>query len=225
MASRDRIGFDGIVQTVYRPVESFVHIKQGKPESVLPTVGTPLRRLREEKNWSLRRLAAESGVSVAAIQRIEIGAASGRLSTVMALTEALGAPLESLVDLVHARGHSRSWVQVMVPKRPLGEVDLTGDLRDPELRSTLVVVRAGARLLYAADAAGRRARCLYVLAGRLLIEFDDSSSETLAVGDAMHLMACDGMYLVNPSARSDVHVLCVADSGPRRRPGSRRGKP
>lgn len=177
-------------------------------------LGQPLRQLRIGRKWSLRRLAAESGISVAAIQRIETGAAHGRLATVLALTEAMGEPIERVVDLVQMRKQQRNWVHVAVPRRPNLEVDLTADLREPQLRSSVVVVPAGSRLLYTPQPVGGPS-CLYVLAGRAEIVFADGSSELVAGGDAVHLMASEPMTWLGRGA-ADTQILCVTDSRGRR---------
>lgn len=58
-----------------------------------PVRGSELRRRREMKNWSQRRLAEESGVTIGVIQRSELssdGAARTRDDNLTALARALG---------------------------------------------------------------------------------------------------------------------------------------
>jgi transcriptional regulator with XRE-family HTH domain len=59
-------------------------------------IGSALRDLRDGNNLTARQLAAQSGVSAAMISRIENGQASPSISTLSALSGALGVPLVSL---------------------------------------------------------------------------------------------------------------------------------
>ena len=63
----------------------------------LRSLGRRLRELREARSWSLKRLSAESGVSVAAIQKIESGDTNPNLLTVLAIADVLGESVDRLV--------------------------------------------------------------------------------------------------------------------------------
>lgn len=59
-------------------------------------IGAALRDLREDRGFSARHLAARADVSAAMISRIENGLVSPSISTLNALSRALGVPLVSL---------------------------------------------------------------------------------------------------------------------------------
>ncbi len=58
---------------------------------------TLLRRWRERRGWSLRKLGAESGVSYVTVQRIEAGKMSPTLDTLEKLASALGITVRDLI--------------------------------------------------------------------------------------------------------------------------------
>lgn len=62
----------------------------------VPSLGARLREERLRRGLSLRRLAAEVGVSASAISQIETGKSRPSVSTLYAMTTALGISLESL---------------------------------------------------------------------------------------------------------------------------------
>ena len=53
----------------------------------LRSLGRRLRELREARSWSLKRLSSESGVSIAAIQKIESGETNPNLLTVLSIAD------------------------------------------------------------------------------------------------------------------------------------------
>ena len=59
-------------------------------------VGSRLRRLRKERDLSIRALARSSGLSANAISVIERGLSSPSISTLHKITEALGIPITSI---------------------------------------------------------------------------------------------------------------------------------
>src|SRR5215207_11626140 len=64
-------------------------------EAVSLNIGERLRALREERNISMRALAAKSGLSANALSMIERGKASPSVSTLYKLAEALGISITS----------------------------------------------------------------------------------------------------------------------------------
>jgi transcriptional regulator with XRE-family HTH domain len=64
-------------------------------DAVSVNVGERLRELREERNISMRTLAARSGLSANALSMIERGKASPSVSTLYKLAEALGISITS----------------------------------------------------------------------------------------------------------------------------------
>ena len=59
--------------------------------------GKNLRTARLERGWSQAELARETGLSVSEVSRIERGAREVRLTTLLRLVDALGAPPDELL--------------------------------------------------------------------------------------------------------------------------------
>jgi transcriptional regulator with XRE-family HTH domain len=68
------------------------------PPAAVPPVGTRIRQARLAHGTSLRALAREIGVSASLISQIENGKSQPSVSTLYAITTALGISVESLFD-------------------------------------------------------------------------------------------------------------------------------
>lgn len=68
------------------------------PPAAVPAVGARIRQARLERGTSLRALAREIGVSASLISQIENGKSQPSVSTLYAITTALGISVESLFD-------------------------------------------------------------------------------------------------------------------------------
>ncbi|MEU3885376.1 XRE family transcriptional regulator [Streptomyces sp. NPDC029041] len=68
------------------------------PPAVVPPVGARIRQARLERGTSLRALAREIGVSASLVSQIETGKSQPSVSTLYAITTALGISVESLFD-------------------------------------------------------------------------------------------------------------------------------
>ncbi|MEV5101895.1 helix-turn-helix domain-containing protein [Streptomyces massasporeus] len=66
--------------------------------AVVPPVGARIRQARLERGTSLRALAREVGVSASLVSQIETGKSQPSVSTLYAITTALGISVESLFD-------------------------------------------------------------------------------------------------------------------------------
>ncbi|MFC9503136.1 helix-turn-helix domain-containing protein [Streptomyces sp. NPDC057002] len=66
--------------------------------AVVPPVGARIRQARQERGTSLRALAREVGVSASLVSQIETGKSQPSVSTLYAITTALGISVESLFD-------------------------------------------------------------------------------------------------------------------------------
>ena len=67
--------------------------------AVVPPVGARIRQARQERGTSLRALAREVGVSPSLVSQIETGKSQPSVSTLYAITTALGISVESLFDI------------------------------------------------------------------------------------------------------------------------------
>ncbi|MER7477910.1 XRE family transcriptional regulator [Streptomyces sp. NPDC126510] len=79
--------------------------------AVVPPVGARIRQARLDRGTSLRALAREIGVSASLVSQIETGKSQPSVSTLYAITEALGISVESLFD---ARESPRKMVRQSV---------------------------------------------------------------------------------------------------------------
>jgi transcriptional regulator with XRE-family HTH domain/quercetin dioxygenase-like cupin family protein len=68
------------------------------PPAAVPPVGARIRQARTAKGVSLRALARDVGVSASLVSQIETGKSQPSVSTLYAITTALGISLESLFD-------------------------------------------------------------------------------------------------------------------------------
>jgi transcriptional regulator with XRE-family HTH domain len=68
------------------------------PPAAIPPVGTRIRQARQTRGKSLRALAREVGVSASLISQIENGKSQPSVSTLYAITTALGISIEALFD-------------------------------------------------------------------------------------------------------------------------------
>ena len=68
------------------------------PETVAPLLGAEIRRLREEKGWTLRELASKVGLDFGYIGKIERGE-NARVETYRSIAAALGISLSTLTTV------------------------------------------------------------------------------------------------------------------------------
>lgn len=166
----------------------------GFGEKDLRMLGQRLRHLREQRQWSLKRLADESTVSVAAIRKIELGLSNPSLLTILSLSEALGEPIDRLISAARD-GEAR----VVLTRGAAAQGDRTRDLVEPAMRCSVVELKSGrstpdtkADLKMDGSAFG------FVLDGAVEIsgtEEDDSGA--CRTGDAFHVASLSRFPLSN----------------------------
>jgi transcriptional regulator with XRE-family HTH domain len=170
-----------------------------------------LRELREARSWSLKRLSAESGVSVAAIQKIESGDTNPNLLTVLAIADVLGEAVDRLVAASRKASQVSNVVRGSLPVRTLGSLNLPA-LDHPRIRSRLIAL-AGRTSLEGGDIPKDGALFAYVVDGSLHLRFPDGTVEQLGTGDSIHVAEELPVEWTNPLARRSV-TLCIADRRP-----------
>jgi transcriptional regulator with XRE-family HTH domain len=163
----------------------------------LRVLGQRLRTLRRTRNLSLRRLANESGVSVAAIQDLEAGNSSPSLLNVLSIAEVLGEP-DNAVRLVQGR------LPVTSGKRNSS----LGLLSAPRMRGAILLIAAKSKLKEA-DRPTAVPMFAYVLDGTVDLTFGAGRKERLAASDAVHIAREPPAAWSNPFARRAI-ILCVA---------------
>ena len=173
----------------------------------LRSLGRRLRELREARSWSLKRLSAESGVSVAAIQKIESGETSPNLLTVLAIADVLGESVDRLVTVSRRASQISNVVRGTLPARPHGSISLPS-LDRPRIKSRLIALAGRGSLEHEIPKDGTL--FAYVLDGALQLHFSDGTTEQLGTGDSIHVTERLPIEWINPLARRSV-TLCIAD--------------
>ena len=171
-------------------------------------VGRRLRLLRIGKGWSLKRLADVSGISVAAIRKVELGASNPSLLTVLSLVEALDEPIDRLVAEVRQKGERIRVVRAEEGAKNLAvPVDLSLQIDDASLRGRRIELPAGGPLQAAMpDESGPLFG--YVVEGEVVLHCADGRDEICRRGDAFHVFdPARGMVRAAPGRNARLVLL------------------
>lgn len=155
-------------------------------EPIVGAIGPKVRDLRQQHGLSLQQLAQRSGVSAAAIHKVERGDMVPTITTLLKLSAALGSPIGHFVEdgatapvAVHTPAAAR-------PARAGGEGVAMGGISGPPERfrgsGTVAEFAPGA------DGTGRPRpgeELLLVLEGALSVEVG-GEEHALAEGDSLH---------------------------------------
>jgi transcriptional regulator with XRE-family HTH domain len=174
----------------------------------LRVLGQRLRTLRRTRNLSLRRLAIESGVSVAAIQDLEAGNSSPSLLNVLSIAEVLGEPVDRLIAASMQPDNAVRLVQGGLPATPGKRNTPLGLLSEPRMRGAILSIAARSRLTEA-DRPTTVPMFAYVLDGTVDLIFGAGRKERLAASDAVHIAREAPAAWSNPFTRRAI-ILCVA---------------
>jgi transcriptional regulator with XRE-family HTH domain len=172
-------------------------------EDVIAAIGPKLRQLRRQKSLSLQQLADRSGVSAAAIHKIERNGMVPTIATLMKLAGALNRPVAYFVDeervepavLVPARDRKG----VFTSKKGLQLESVSGPYGRFLLAGAMATVGPGAD-------SGARAmehpgeELVLVLDGSMEFEVDGERYE-LRRGDALHFRTDRPHRWRNPGSR------------------------
>lgn len=171
-------------------------------KSDLPRMGRVLREHRLAAGLSVRRLSAQSGVSVSAIRALESGASNPALATVLPLVEALGLGIDTLVAEVRA---ARSGVVVHRAGSPEPPAAADGRaLRPFETSLPAKSVQPPPR------ACTEHPALVMVLSGSVIAGLEDGGRAQLESGDSYHAEAGAVTSWANPGSR-EVRLFCVTD--------------
>jgi transcriptional regulator with XRE-family HTH domain len=173
-------------------------------EEVIAAIGPKLRQLRRQKSLSLQQLSERSGVSAAAIHKIERNGMVPTIATLMKLTQALNRPVAYFVDeeeqvepavLVRARGRKG----VFTSKKGLRLDGISGPYGRFLLAGAVATIEAGADSgTRAMDHPGEE--LVMLLDGSMRFEIDGAGYE-LRRGDALHFRTDRPHRWRNPGAR------------------------
>jgi len=172
-------------------------------KSDLLRLGRVLREHRLAAGLSVRRLSAQSGVSVSAIRAVEAGASNPALATVLPLVEALGLGIDTLVEAVRT---ARSDVVV----ERAGAPEPTGGAGDLALRFRELSL-PGKSVRPPPEDCAERPSLVMVLSGNVIAGLEEGGRAILETGDCYHAEAGAVTSWANPGARES-RLFWVAES-------------
>ncbi|MGD8200642.1 helix-turn-helix domain-containing protein [Ornithinimicrobium sp. W1679] len=150
-------------------------------------VGARVRRERQDRRWTLDRLADASGLSRRMVVNVEQGAANPSVGTLLRLADALGLGLPALVEPPHGRA------DVALTRAGEGATLWTGEhggrgvlvagTRPPDVLELWDWTLAPGDVHATEAHAAGTTELLHVLGGHVLLEVDGTTHE-LATGDA-----------------------------------------
>ncbi|MGC5583431.1 helix-turn-helix domain-containing protein [Ornithinimicrobium sp. W1665] len=150
-------------------------------------VGARVRRERQDRRWTLDRLADASGLSRRMVVNVEQGAANPSVGTLLRLADALGLGLPTLVEPPHGRA------DVALTRAGEGATLWTGEhggrgvlvagTRPPDVLELWDWTLAPGDVHATEAHAAGTTELLHVLDGQVLLEVDGTTHE-LATGDA-----------------------------------------
>lgn len=183
-----------------------------KPEGINELVGRRVRKLRQDRGWSLEEMADASGVSRSMLSEIERERANPTLTVTFRIARAFGMSLEDLVEgagggsvirVIRANDTSQVFRNDKLCQiRTLSPLNLEKDVEFYELR-----LKKGGHLTSQPHFAGTR-EFLTVEEGAVRINSGDGS-ETLAKGDSGTYRADLPHAIVNAGRGEAVVFLVV----------------
>jgi transcriptional regulator with XRE-family HTH domain len=195
-----------MVETIYTLLVRYPAAKWRPPlNDVIASLGPKIRELRRQKNLSLQQLSERSGVSSAAIHKIERNGMVPTIATLMKLAGALNRTVGWLVDEEAFEGRQAVLVragerkQVFTSKTGLELMGLSGPYGRFFMAGAVATVEAGA------DSGPKPMEhpgeeLVYVLDGSLRFTIDDTDY-LLRRGDALHFRTERSHRWSNPGSR------------------------
>ena len=171
-----------------------------------------IRRERDARGWSLAELAERSGVSKAAISKIEREEVSPTAVVLVRLAAAFDLTLAGL--LLRAEGDGGRLARAA--DQPLWRDPDTGYLRrqvfgrpDHPLELVRVDLPAGARVAFPASSYAHIRQAIWVIEGELVI-YEGAERSALGPGDCLGLGPPDDVVLANESGAACAYVVALA---------------
>jgi transcriptional regulator with XRE-family HTH domain len=145
---------------------------EGAEQAGLPRVGRVLRSLRQRRNWSLKDVADQSGLSVSFLSAVERGESDISLLRLNRLAQVFGHDIGSLLGYTA----QRSTPQFLVDRDRLvvdrGEGIDYRVFRLPGLNFELITADFEPRTAFRDAIAHEGLDIVYVLKGKLVLEYD-----------------------------------------------------
>jgi transcriptional regulator with XRE-family HTH domain len=173
----------------------------------LRVLGQRLRALRRSGNLSLRRLANESGVSVAAIQDLEAGNSSPSLLNVLSIAEVLGEPVDRLIAASMQPENVLTHVRGKLLECAGNRGGSLGTLNEARMRGVVLSIASKSKLKDS-ERPVALPMFAYVLEGGVDLLFNGGRKERLAANDAVHIAREAPIAWSNFFAKRAI-ILCV----------------
>ncbi|GGR29023.1 helix-turn-helix domain-containing protein [Agromyces mediolanus] len=175
-------------------------------------VGPRLKQLRQDRGWVLSRLAAETGLSEAFLSRIETGARTPSLGTIIAVARALGVRIGDIFDEPDA---DESYV---LHRHDEHADDVVGGVMTGLASRAPWASMEAVRLVMAADHPGALSRhageeFVLVLSGAIRVELG-AERLRLEEGDSIHFDADLEHLLAAEGGAPATVLLVVVDAKP-----------
>jgi transcriptional regulator with XRE-family HTH domain len=181
------------------------------PQDLRQTIARRLLHARRLKGWSVREVAAQTGVSKALISRLERGEANPSLETLWRIIGALGIPFSELVRAADEEPQlvRRGQGQEFVTEDESMQVSLLSASPDRAVEIYELTMPPRADSEWHSHGQGTR-EYTFVVEGRLTVQVASERFE-LAPGDLLGFAADrDHVYR---SGDQDVRLLCVMRYG------------
>ena len=182
-------------------------------DDIIAAVGPKIRRLRQQKNLSLKQLALRSGVSAAAIHKIERNNMVPTITTLMRLAGALNRSVSYFVSEEEDQDRGAVLIKassrrpVFTSKKGLRLEAISGPYGRFFVAGAIATVQPGASSgAQPMEHVGEE--LVYALDGTIVLEVDDETFEVRR-GDALHFRTDRRHRWHNPGARP-VRLLWLA---------------
>ena len=182
--------------------------------AVAPTLAERLRQARVARNLSLAEVAEATDISTSFLSLVERGRSDITIGRLVRLVHFYGI---SIVDLIPSEGAKSPELVRIQDRRLLHspaegiDVFLLGPDTQRTMMPMLLEFEAGAHLAEYGRHEGEE--WVYVLEGRLSLEFEDSEPTQLEPGDGAYYVAKRPHLFRNADAKRRLQVICV-DSPP-----------
>lgn len=198
--------------TKINPTPTDSVLLEGRVEAIVGSIGPKVKRLRDEQRLSLQHLAEKSGVSAAAIHKIERNNMVPTITTLLKVATALGLPVTYFVEQDGDQPEPVAFTPaahrhaLMSPHEGLTLAGISGPYAPFRSAAALGTVAPGADsgdkpLVHSGE------ELVFTLEGTLVFDISGKRYE-VGVGDALHFVGDQPHHWVN-EGKSDARVLWV----------------
>jgi len=185
------------------------------PPPKRPNLGSRVRQIRRENNWTLEDLSRKTGVSTSSLSKLENGLIDVTFETVMKLCDGLDLSLEHLVN--HEQAAFRSGVRTVTRRneglqlatQEYGFEVLCSDIAKKGLLPVIVTVKARSVAEIARESQHPGEEFVYVIRGRIQLHTEFYEPTLLEEGDSAYYDSSCAHAFVN-AGDGEAIVLSVS---------------